>query len=252
MYLYDETHLKRLLLIRRFREEEGLSLAEIKEALDSGRAPVSAKPRTAPPPAASSFSKGAEAANDKGQLIIEKAIQLFSIHGYENVKISDITDAIQIGKGTFYLYFRDKKELLHECFAAIGSLLLASESNISTLKEQDIVVRMKKRWIFFQSQYPHFGGVLQLLQTTAHSDDPAIRKRAIDAIRKVMQPMKEDIMRAQESGLIAQIDPEFLVYAVIGILENITFRLNQDNDYSLAAASDAVEELLKRVLAPLQ
>jgi len=244
LHLYDESHLNTLSLIRRFQSEEGLSLPEIKEAIASGRAPVKSPLRSA------NVAITQDEVGGKRQAIIDKAIHLFSTHGYENVKISDITDAIQIGKGTFYLYFKDKKELLHECFAAINNLLISSESDPEVTSEQDIVLRMKKRWIFFQARYPHFGGVLQLLQTEAHSDDPVVRQRAINSYRAVIYSIREDIRITQDKGLIASMDPELIAYALIGIMENITFRLTQDDTYSFQAGVEAVEELSRRILTP--
>ena len=249
LHLYNDTHLHTISMIRRFQQEEKLSLAEIKEALAAGRTPRKVKAGTAA--SASTVPPHSEDnGGGKRQLIIDEAVRLFSIHGYENVKISDITDAVQIGKGTFYLYFKDKKKLLHECFSHINSLLASSESNPRVMKEPDIVQRMKKRWIFFQEHYPHFGGIVQLLQTEAHSDDPAIRKRAIDSYNDVIFSIREDVRTAQSSGIVTDIDPELVAYAIIGIMENITFLMSQGREYNLEVGVRTVEELFRRILAP--
>ena len=39
-----------------------------------------------------------------GRLILER--------GYDAVSIQDITDALDLGRGTFYLHFRDKQEIV--------------------------------------------------------------------------------------------------------------------------------------------
>jgi AcrR family transcriptional regulator len=246
LHLYDETHLKTLLMIRWFKEEKGLSLSEIKIELASGRPNIKSGSKQAtlhsPTPD--------DSANGKRELIIDKAIRLFSTQGYENVKISDITDAIQIGKGTFYLYFKDKKELLHECIEQIKLLLSLAESREEILMEQDIVKRMKLRWIIFQTQYPHFGGVLQLVQTSAHSEDPLVRKKSIESYNAVIKPIMDDISRAQKRGIVTEMEPEFVAYAIIGIMDNITFRLNQDNKYSIEMGGNAVEAFARGILIP--
>jgi AcrR family transcriptional regulator/predicted DNA-binding transcriptional regulator AlpA len=250
-HVYDETHLKTLLMIRRFREEEGLSLPEIKMALANGRIPNKSKKRKGLPFSTARVSPPEEPTKSKRQLIIDKAIKLFSVHGYDYVKISDITDAIQIGKGTFYLYFTNKKELLYECFAAIKELLLSVENDVRISMTGSIVVRMKNRWHSLLSQYPHFGGIVHLLQTTAHSDDPVIRKKAIEYYKSIMQPLIDDLTITKEKGGIAPIDPELTAYAIIGIWENVTFRLVQDDDYSSETVASIIEELMKRILMPV-
>lgn len=51
---------------------------------------------------------------DKRQLIIESAFELFFKKGYTNTKIIEIADLANIGKGTFYEYFKSKESLLKE------------------------------------------------------------------------------------------------------------------------------------------
>jgi TetR/AcrR family fatty acid metabolism transcriptional regulator len=49
---------------------------------------------------------------DKYELIIESAIQLYAKKGFHNTKIKDITDNASLAAGTFYLYFKNKEDLL--------------------------------------------------------------------------------------------------------------------------------------------
>lgn len=48
----------------------------------------------------------------KQQLIMQKAIELFSQKSISNTSVQDITDACGISKGAFYLSFRSKEDLL--------------------------------------------------------------------------------------------------------------------------------------------
>lgn len=48
------------------------------------------------------------------QLLLEKAIELFSIHGYHQTKISDIVKAANLTQPTFYLYFQSKESLFQD------------------------------------------------------------------------------------------------------------------------------------------
>ena len=48
------------------------------------------------------------------QLLLEKAIELFSIHGYHQTKISDIVKAANLTQPTFYLYFQSKESLFKD------------------------------------------------------------------------------------------------------------------------------------------
>ena len=48
------------------------------------------------------------------QLLLEKAIELFSINGYYETKISDIVTAANVTQPTFYLYFKSKEKLFSD------------------------------------------------------------------------------------------------------------------------------------------
>ena len=48
------------------------------------------------------------------QLLLEKAIELFSKHGYHQTKISDIVKAANLTQPTFYLYFQSKESLFKD------------------------------------------------------------------------------------------------------------------------------------------
>lgn len=48
------------------------------------------------------------------QLLLEKAVELFSTYGYHQTKISDIVKAADLTQPTFYLYFQSKESLYND------------------------------------------------------------------------------------------------------------------------------------------
>ena len=49
--------------------------------------------------------------NDKKMRLLDSAFKLFTENGIKDTSIQDIATEADIGKGTFYLYFKDKYEL---------------------------------------------------------------------------------------------------------------------------------------------
>ena len=58
---------------------------------------------------------------DRREKILLKAIELYMIEGYSNVSITDLQEALNMGRGTMYYYFKDKDELFHE---AVSTFLI--------------------------------------------------------------------------------------------------------------------------------
>jgi AcrR family transcriptional regulator len=49
-------------------------------------------------------------------LLIQAALQLILEKGYDAISIQDITDRADLGRGTFYLHFKDKEDLVWSAF----------------------------------------------------------------------------------------------------------------------------------------
>lgn len=206
LHLFDETHLDRLKKIRRLREDEGLSLPRIKELLDrtlplgeteeapetNGPVPT-AKTRGASSPAAEQSRRN----RDK---ILDVAIKLFSEKGYENTKISDITDSLHMGKGTFYVYFKNKKELFMECIDRLTVTIVPRESWDEIRNEQDYLQKTYKRGVVFLKAFPDFRGILNLLRAALGGNDPTLARKAKETFKILSAPMAKDLRRAIANG----------------------------------------------------
>jgi AcrR family transcriptional regulator/predicted DNA-binding transcriptional regulator AlpA len=254
LHLYSETHLEALINIRLLKEK-GYSLTQIKEALincSETKAELSADTRIDSNVLNLAESDLGEQPNpDKWQMIIDKAIFLFSNNGYESVKISDITDSMGIGKGTFYLYFKNKREVLLECFKQLKSLILNLELREQIREEQDIIVRMFSRWAGFQSNYENFVGILLLLRISANSSDPTIRQKSIESYEAIIQPIRDDLQDAVNKGIVREVDPELIAYIFVGIAELLSFRLSLDAAYTPETVKGIVENMIKGILLPV-
>lgn len=54
--------------------------------------------------------------NNKRERILQAAISLFVKRGFESTSVQDIADAAQMAKGTVYLYFSSKDNLMEQVF----------------------------------------------------------------------------------------------------------------------------------------
>ena len=59
------------------------------------------------------------------KLLIETTVQLVLEKGYETITIQDITDRADLGRGTFYIHFKDKEDVL---WTAIQDLIREMEA----------------------------------------------------------------------------------------------------------------------------
>ncbi len=52
---------------------------------------------------------------DRREFIIAKAMELYALNGYNNVSITDLQIALDMGRGTLYYYFKSQDELFQVC-----------------------------------------------------------------------------------------------------------------------------------------
>ncbi|ADU29000.1 TetR/AcrR family transcriptional regulator [Evansella cellulosilytica] len=91
----------------------------------------------------------------KEKLILEAAIKLFSIKGFDATSIQDIANECGIAKGSFYSYFKSKDVLLLETLNYYFSNI---ESRVKTVGEMDLAPRdkfVKQLAYFFEGVFEH-------------------------------------------------------------------------------------------------
>lgn len=189
---------------------------------------------------------------DKRDRIIERAIILFNEIGYERVRVSDITDSLGIGKGTFYLYFQNKKDLLLACFERMGELVLDLEA-IARERGGSFFERVGPR-VEAVNHYDWFPGLINLLRAGELSPDEEIKAKARDAYETIAHPLKCDLEAAIKEGRARDVDAELAAFGFIGMAENVYFRSRFDDGYSpdevVAFMEDATTRWLSTGVSP--
>jgi len=76
---------------------------------------------------------------DRKEQIIYKALELYLLHGYENVSITDLQSALDMGRGTMYYHFKNKDEIYVEI---VNRFFLRPKQEMLRLKEDIRVPEM--------------------------------------------------------------------------------------------------------------
>ena len=183
---------------------------------------------------------------EKSLRIIEKAIELFNRVGYERVKVSDITDALQIGKGTLYLYFKNKKELLLECFRQLHVVISLLEASAEVQNASGFFERLRPRFAGAHKQYIRIAGTLNLIRLSSESEDADIRRSAKEAYRTLIDPLERDLETAIRQGVARPIDAELAACGLVGFAETIITQAAQHERYSADEIDDMIIDFAER------
>lgn len=155
--------------------------------------------------------------------LVEKALQLFIEHGYENTSVRQILSAVNGEIGMFYHYFRSKYEIFEAAVDLYLSNFVAQFSALprkENLKDQfdsilDLFTQSMQEFVHMGAQNLHWTVAVALHQRTLHSMLPIVESMIKQAIEcgRAYNPL------AMESGDIAA----FLLFGTSGILHQKPF-----------------------------
>jgi TetR/AcrR family transcriptional regulator, transcriptional repressor for nem operon len=177
MAYYSEEHLNRILEIQKLKNED-VPLSIIKKKF-----------------LASNLSVMKE---DSGELltmtrdeIVRIGVQLFRQKGYDAVKISDIASNANIGKGTFYQYFRNKEELFFEC---LENIFLEIGKDVPEIQaETDALKRLRIRAFHFYKNLMHMIDMLNIARRASLVNKPQYKEKVEKAIFNFIEPIRREI-----------------------------------------------------------
>ncbi|MCU0820928.1 MAG: TetR family transcriptional regulator [Spirochaetes bacterium] len=234
MAYYDETHLRKLKFINKAKIkgdsltsiQEQISEIEKKEPFPFGK-----------PVADISYLEKNQNKREKHHLkeqgkktrnaILKLGCKLFREKGYNETKVSDITKKLNIGKGSFYFYFSDKKELFLECVPLIfGELFSTGWDDIR--KEKNPVKRLELRAKTVLPVLHEFCDIIQLSKEAIEDSDPKLKKLGREILISIRKPLENDIEKGIQQNLFKQVNSKLISMSMIGILESLYYHQKLD------------------------
>ena len=82
-------------------------------------------------------------------------------------KISDIADAVGLGKATFYFYFKSKEDLFMECADRLATIIVPEAAWDDIRREPDYINRQRKRGIAFLEGFSELQRHPQFIEDSA-------------------------------------------------------------------------------------
>ena len=230
-FAFDDRHVEALGKIAQLRREEPIPQSELKDATQ----PDAHKSNDEEPPSI-----------DRKRQIMDRAIALFSKNGFEKTKLSDITDSLGLGKGTFYLYFKSKKDLLIECISQLSSAVIERESWERLRNEPDFIRRQRITLFQFLKAFPTFNGIHILLASSLQSDDPKIVEKAKGYFKILSSWLRKDLRRAIDDKAVREVNTSIVSALMLGMAQGLGTLLTINPEYSIEQGMDAFMDVLEK------
>jgi AcrR family transcriptional regulator len=211
MAYYTQEHLNRILEIQKLKKED-VPLAIIKKKL-AGDANESSVLK----------ENNGELLTKTRDEIVRISVQLFRQKGYDAVKISDIASNANIGKGTFYQYFKNKEELFFEC---LENIFLDIGNDVPEIQaETDALRRLRTRGFHFYQNLIHMIDMLNIARRASLVNKPEYKEKLEKAFFNFVEPIRREIEIVLEQRNSPLKNSTLVAYLLMGATEYMYYFL---------------------------
>jgi AcrR family transcriptional regulator len=157
--------------------------------------------------------------------ILTAARQVFAKRGYHEATIDDIVAEAGVARGTFYLYFEDKRAVFFELMDRFSSKISMAIQRIDPADPSRPVAdqtRANIRGILGVCLSER--ALTKMLLTDATRADPAFDRKLYTFYDEVVQLLAESLKDGQALGIVADGEPRVLAYLTIGALKELLYQ----------------------------
>lgn len=147
---------------------------------------------------------------DRKEFIIRKAMELYALKGYQNVSITDLQFALDMGRGTLHYYFHNQDELFLTCMEKY--FLEPKQRALNSVPEDAGIEKMiaaitdylhclEEALMTFDNKTINTSNVNDLM-FTAYSKFPSLHRKAQRLALKELELWRKAIYADQRAGLV--------------------------------------------------
>ncbi|AKV03800.1 Transcriptional regulator, TetR family [Labilithrix luteola] len=163
---------------------------------------------------------------ERRQQILLNARDVFAKRGYHAAKIDDIVAAAGVARGTFYLYFEDKRaifeEIVDRTFTRIGMAVLRVETEDPS---RSVAAQIKENIRRIVGALIEDPATTKILLSDAVGLDPAFDRKLLSFYEEIGKLLEASLIDGQSMGIVAQGDAHMFAIMTLGALKEIMYHV---------------------------
>jgi AcrR family transcriptional regulator len=185
------------------------------------------------------------AKSERRQQILTAARDEFAKRGYHQTTIDDIVAQAGVARGTFYLYFEDKRAVFSDLIDRFAAQLAMTIVRITTDDPRENVaaqVRENIRRIIGTCLGDR--AMTKILFSDAVGVDPAFDRKLMNFYDSMVGLLTESLRDGQALGVVADGEPRVLAYLTLGALKELLYQA-----VTLGLAEESAEVLTQQMFS---
>lgn len=168
---------------------------------------------------------GALQKTERRQQILGVAREAFSKRGYHQTTIDDIVAQAGVARGTFYLYFEDKRAVFSDLVDRFaGQLSMAIVRIVTDDAARSVTEQVRENIRAIIATALADRAMTKILFSDAIGVDPAFDRKLQTFYDTVVQLLTESLKDGQALGIVADGEPRVLAYLTIGALKELLYQ----------------------------
>ena len=157
--------------------------------------------------------------------ILAKAKDVFSRHGYHAATVDDIVNAAGVARGTFYLYFDDKRAVFSDLVDRFVARVHLTIQHIDPGDPSRTVPQQVKGNISrILGLFLHDRAMTKILLTDALGMDADFDRKLRAVYDEIYQLLAESLREGQQLGIVAEGDTRILAWLSGGALKELLYQ----------------------------
>lgn len=156
--------------------------------------------------------------------ILQAAREVFAERGYHQASISEMVKRCGVAQGTFYLYFRSKREV----FEALLDQFTDSVFRTFFLPGAELAITQEEIWtrlvvvsnwaveVFWQNQ-----DLARLFLLEAPAREPGFAEKIDLIFERLIEATAANLQRWMDKGLLRPADSKLIAICVVGMIERL-------------------------------
>ena len=158
--------------------------------------------------------------------ILSHARDVFAKRGYHAAKIDDIVAAAGVARGTFYLYFEDKRgifeEIVDSTFARMGSAIMRVDTEDASRSVAEQIKENIRRIVHTLLEDP---ATTKILLSDAVGLDAEFDRKLLSFYEGAGRLLEEALRDGQQRGIVAEGDAHVFSILTVGAMKEIMYQV---------------------------
>ena len=195
------------------------------------------------------MSKGRGASGgstERRQQLLDAARTLFAERGYHETTVDDITRAADVAKGTFYLYFSEKREIYVEVIRSFLDLIKGFADLVTeqTPSPSEYFDRVRKGAVGLLEMLQQNRQLARLAYRESLGVDEQLTALLQSFYREIAEVEVKNLELAMQLGVVRKCHPLVIAYMHIGLVERLILEMLERPD-DFPPIEQIVDELLR-------